>query len=57
MKVDSFLVGSVMNANWTDVAISSALLAVVLLVLAARWRHLTFFAFDRATYGVAHAAG
>lgn len=57
VKVDSFLVGSVMNANWTDVAISSALLAVVLLVLVARWRHLTFFAFDRAAYGVAHAAG
>lgn len=57
VKVDSFLVGSVLNVDGVDIALSGILLAVVLVIVVARWRFLVFFTFDRSAYAVAHSAG
>ena len=46
VKVESFLVGSVLNVNKIDIALSGGLLLLVALVLLARWRQLVFFTFD-----------
>ncbi|WP_151530153.1 MULTISPECIES: metal ABC transporter permease [Corynebacterium] len=54
IKVESFLVGSVLTVTRTDVTLALILLASVLLVLAGGWRRLVFFAFDPAGFGVAH---
>lgn len=52
VKVESFLVGSVLNVSAADVLLASVLLAAAAIVVAARWRTLVYFAFDRSSYGV-----
>ncbi|OFS16535.1 metal ABC transporter permease [Corynebacterium sp. HMSC27B11] len=54
VKVESFLVGSVLNVDWVDIGISLGLLAVTLLILWGGWRKLVFFAFDPEAFGVSH---
>lgn len=46
LNFESLLLGQVLAANWTDVAITGGLTAVVLLVLAALHRDLVFASFD-----------
>ena len=55
VKVESFLVGSVLNVNKIDIALSGGLLLLVAVVLAARWRQLIYFTFDPESFGVAHS--
>nr|WP_120491262.1 metal ABC transporter permease [Corynebacterium lactis] len=56
VKVDSFLVGSVLNVDIVDVGLAAVLLVVVAALVVARWRRLVFFAFDRTAFAVAHSA-
>ncbi|WKD62012.1 High-affinity zinc uptake system membrane protein ZnuB [Corynebacterium ciconiae DSM 44920] len=54
IKVESFLVGSVLTVTAVDVLLAVVLLAIVLVVLAGGWRRLVFYAFDPAGFAVAH---
>lgn len=46
LKLESLLLGQVLAASWTDVAITGALTLIVLVVLAALHRDLVFASFD-----------
>lgn len=56
IKVESFLVGNVLNVTVVDVAITSALLIITLIIVVVGWRRLFFFAFDRSAFSVRHDA-
>ncbi len=58
LKIDDILLGQVLAATWTDVAMAAGLTLVVLLVLAALHRDLVFVTFDpiwSLSYGIAYA--
>lgn len=54
IKVESFLVGSVLNVTRADLIMAAVLLGVVLIIVFAAWRRLVYYAFDPAAFSVLH---
>lgn len=53
IAVESYLVGSILTVGWSEIALTAAMLALTVIVLTVRGRHLVFSTFDDLGYRAA----